>query len=102
MVASAANHSGREPWRALGQPSVTCPTHPVARLPRRQCTWLAHIGCHSALGNLCGTREKENSCQNRAAGAGWGELSSVGKGFSTSQGGTAVQSWHWQLCFLLS
>lgn len=93
VVARAANHSAREPWRALGQPSVTCLTHPVARLPRRRCTWLAHTGCHSALGNLCWTREKKSSCQKGAAGAGWGELSSVGKGFFPPQDGIAVQSW---------
>lgn len=52
---------------------------------------------------ICGgqERERESSCQNGAAGAGWGELSSVGKGFSPPQDGTAEQSWHWQLCFLL-
>lgn len=101
VVARAANHSAREPWRTLGQLSITCLTHPVAKLPRRQCMWLAHTGCHSALGNLCWTREKESSCQN---GAGWswlGKAELSRKGFSPPQDGTAVQSWQWQLCFLL-
>lgn len=58
MVTKAANHSAREPQRAPGQPSVTCPTHPVSRLPHPQCTWLVHTGHHSASGNLHQTREE--------------------------------------------
>lgn len=68
--------------RAPGQPSITCLTHPVSRLPPPQCTWLAHTGCHSASGNLQEIGEKGSSCQRnrrRATGAakpGWKELGS--------------------------
>lgn len=68
--------------RAPGQPSITCLTHPVSRLPHPRCTWLAHTGCHSASGNLQEIGEKGSSCQRnrrRATGAakpGWKELGS--------------------------
>lgn len=94
MVTKAANHSAGEPRRAPGQPSVTCLTHSVSRLPHPRCTWLAHTDHHSASGNLHQTREKGSRRQiNGAAEAGWEELGSVGKSFSPPRHGSKTAVW---------